>query len=212
MAAIPTNKNTLENRRVTFKRKNALPNSREKDIEIVSAVNRVLHTAGVPHHIRMGKITTNVRGTIMALATPDALADMLVVWGQVVVKAARIINQGIIDLEKNKTLKMVKKHGISFDQYPVQKSGGLEILRQEIQAENEGVVVPMAINWLARPTDIKQKKTSEEKQATSVVFSIKRKKIAQRCLEKRLWAAGMWHEVERYIHARPDTFCESCSG
>jgi hypothetical protein len=87
-----------------------------------------------------------------------------------VVKAARGIDQGIIDLEKNETWEKVKMHGISFDQYAVKKSGGLEKPRQEIQAENEGEVVPMAINWLGRATDIKGKRKSREKQATSVVF------------------------------------------
>jgi hypothetical protein len=43
-----------------------------------------------------------------------------------------------------------------------------------------------------------------------VVFSIKWKKIAQRCFETGLRAAGVWHKVERYIHTGPDTFCESC--
>ena len=70
----------------------------------------------------------------------------------------------------------------------------------------------MAINWLGRPADVKEKRKSGEKQATSVVFSIKGKKMAQKCLEKGLRAAGVWHEVERYIRAGPDTFCESCCG
>jgi 4-hydroxy-L-threonine phosphate dehydrogenase PdxA len=79
MAAIPTNKNTLENRRVTFKRNNTLPNFQKTVVQIVSAVNTVLHAARVPHHIRMGIITTNIRGTITALATPEMLAYILVV-------------------------------------------------------------------------------------------------------------------------------------
>jgi hypothetical protein len=154
MAAIPTNKDTVENRRVTFKRNNALLISQKKDSEIVSAVHRALHVARAPHHIRMGTITMNIRGTITALATLEALADMLAAWREVVVKAAKRIDQGIIDLEKNETWEKVKMHGISFDQYAVKKLGGLEKLRQEIQAKNEGVVVPMAINWLGRSSDL----------------------------------------------------------
>jgi hypothetical protein len=34
--------------------------------------------------------------------------------------------------------------------------------------------------------DIQEKKKNEEKQSSSVVFAIKGKKMAQRCLEKRL--------------------------
>ena len=107
----------MENRRVTFRRNNALPHSQKKDVEIVSAINIALHAAGAPYHIRMTDITTNVRGTITALAGPNASADMLVAWKEVVVKAARRIDQGIIDIEKNETWEKVKMHGISFDQY-----------------------------------------------------------------------------------------------
>jgi hypothetical protein len=121
MAAIPTNKNTVENRRVIFKRNNALPMSQKNDIEIVLAVNRGLYAAGAPHHIRMGTITTNVRGTITALATPEASVVILGVWREAVVKSARRINQGIIDLEKNETWEKVKMHWISFDQYAVKR-------------------------------------------------------------------------------------------
>jgi hypothetical protein len=69
---------------------------------------------------------------------------MLVVWREVMVKAARSINPGIID---NETWQRVNMDGISIDQYAVKKSGGLEELREEIQAEYEGVVVLMAIDW-----------------------------------------------------------------
>jgi hypothetical protein len=146
MVAIATNKNTLEYGRVPFKRNNTLPISQKQDVEIVSAVNRALHASRVPHHIIMRKITTHVRGTITALATPQASADMLVAWREVVVTATRSIDQGIINLEKNETWEKVKMHGISFDQYAVKKSGGLGKLRQEIQSEKEGVVVLMANN------------------------------------------------------------------
>jgi hypothetical protein len=105
----------------------------------------------------MGTITTNVRGTITALATPEASADILGTWREVEVKAARRINQGIIDLGKNKTWESVKIHGISFDQYVVNKSGGLEKLRRAIQAENRGVVILRAINWLGKPAAIQEK-------------------------------------------------------
>jgi hypothetical protein len=211
MKFIPNNKNTMENRRITFRRNNTLPHSQKKDIEIVSAINIALHAAGAPYRITITDISTKVRGMIMAVAGPNASADMLVAWKEVVVvKAARHIDQGIIDIEKNEDCEKVKMHGISFDQYAAQKSGGVEKLRQLFQAENEGVVIPMAINWLGRPADIMEKRKSGEKDAMSVVISIKAKKVAQKCLEKGLRVAGVWYEVERYIRAEPDAFCESC--
>jgi hypothetical protein len=137
---------------------------------------------------------------------------MLVAWREVVIKEASSIIKGIIDLETNETWDRVKMHGITLDKYAVKKSRGLEKLRQEIRAENKGVATLMAIKWLVRPADIQEKRKSGEKQASSVGFLIEGQKIAPKCLEKGLWAAGMWHEVKRYNHPRPDTLYESCCG
>jgi hypothetical protein len=46
-------------------------------------------------------------------------------------------------------------HRANFDQYMARRSGGLEELREQIHSENEGVVVPMAIEWIRRVADIK---------------------------------------------------------
>jgi hypothetical protein len=65
---------------------------------------------------------------------------------------------------------------------------------------------------MERVADIKEKKRNGEKQVSSVVFAIKGKKMAQRCLDKGLNTVEIWNEVARYINAGPDTFCESCCG
>jgi hypothetical protein len=70
------------------------------------------------------------------------------VFKDIVVMVARKIDQGIIDVEANETWERVKMHGIRFDQYLAKRSGGLEKLRQKIQAENEGVIIPFAIRWV----------------------------------------------------------------
>jgi hypothetical protein len=160
----------------------------------------------------MTGVSMNIRGSITALPRENASADMLIVFREIIVTAARKVDQGIIDIEKNETWERVKMHGVNFDQYMAKRSGGLEKLSEEIHAENKGVVVPMAIRWMGRVADIKEKKTNGEKQASSVVFAIKGKKMAQRCLEIGLRAAGIWHEVERYVNSGPDTFYENCCG
>jgi hypothetical protein len=58
--------------------------------------------------------------------------------------------------------------------------------------------------------DAKERIHSGEKQTSSVVFAIKGQKVAQRCLDKGLRVAGLWHMVERCVNAGPDTICESC--
>jgi hypothetical protein len=87
----------------------------------------------------------NMRGSITALARENASADMLIVLREIIVTAARIVALGIIDIEKNETWERVKMYGVNFDQYMAKRSEGLEKFREEIHAENEGVVVPMVI-------------------------------------------------------------------
>jgi hypothetical protein len=75
----------------------------------------------------------------------NASAEMVVAFKEIVVTAARKIDQGITDVEAKETWQRVKMHGISLDQHLAQRSGGLEKLRQEIQAENEAIAIPVVI-------------------------------------------------------------------
>jgi len=78
-----------------------------------------------------------------------------------------------VDIDTNEHWERVKMYGVNFDRYLGKKTGGgLEKLRQELQAENEGVVLPLAINWIGGPKDV-QKKKAEGKKAWSVVFAVK---------------------------------------
>jgi len=83
-------------------------------------------------------------------------------------------------------------------------------LRQKLQAENEGVVLPLAINWIGGPKDV-QKKKSEGKKASSVVFVVKGSKMAKKVLKGGLRAAGVQYDVEKFMNAGPDSFWGVCS-
>ena len=89
-------------------------------------------------------------------------------------------------------------------------NSGLEKLRQELQAENEGVVLPLAINWIGGLKDV-QKKKAEEKKASSVVFAVKGSKMAEKVLKGGLRVAGVKYDVEKFVNAGPDSFCGVCS-
>jgi len=83
-------------------------------------------------------------------------------------------------------------------------------MRQELQAKNEGVVLPLAINWIGGPKDV-QKKKAEGKKASSVVFAVKGSKMAEKVLKGGLRAAGVKYDVEKFVNAGPDSFCGVCS-
>ena len=94
------------------------------------------------------------------------------------IKAARKVDAGIVDIEANELWDTGEMHGIKFNRYLGKKTAvGPEKFRQELQAENEGVVLPLAINWIGGVKDV-QKKKAEGKIASSVVFVVKRSKMA----------------------------------
>jgi len=211
MKPVPPGQNSMEKRRVTFKRDNGLPVSQKKDLDISSEVNRALFEAKVPHFVRIQGVTKNTRGCLSTITTPLATAEMLIRYREIVIKAARKVDAGIVDIETNELWERVKMHGVNFDRYLGKKTGGgLEKLRQELQAENEGVVLPLAINWIGGPKDVKQKK-AEGKKASSVVFAVKGSKMAEKVLKGGLRAAGMKYDVEKFVNAGPDSFCGVCS-
>jgi len=208
---VPPGQNLIEKRRVTFKRDNGLPLSQEKDLDISSEVNRALFEAKVPHVVRIQGVTKNTRGCWSTITTPAATAEMLIRYREIVIKAARNVDAGIVDIETNELWERVKMHGINFDRYLGKKTGGgLEKLRQELPAENEGVVLPLAINWIGGPKDV-QKKKAEGKKASTVVFAVKGSKMAERVLKGGLRAAGVKYDVEKFMNAGPDSFCGVCS-
>jgi len=211
MKPVPPGQNSMEKRRVTFKRDNGLPLSQKKDLDISSEVNRALFEAKVPHFVRIQGVTKNTRGCLSTITTPAATAEMLIRYREIVIKAARKVDAGIVDIETVELWEKVKMHGVNFDRYLGKKTGGgLEKLRQELQAENEGVVLPLAISWIGGPKDV-QKKKAEGKKASSVVFAVKGSKMAERVLKGGLRAAGMKFDVEKFIKAGPDSFCGVCS-
>lgn len=86
-----------------------------------------------------------MRRSITGLARENASADMRIVEREIIVTVLRMVDPGIIDIEKNETSERVKMDRNNRDQYMAKRSGGLEKLREEIHAENRGVVIPMAI-------------------------------------------------------------------
>jgi len=156
---VPPGQNLMEKRRVTFKRDNGLPLSQKKDLDISSEVNRALFEAKVPHFVRIQGVTKNTRGYLSTITTPAATAEILIWYREIVIKAARKVDAGIVDIETNELWERVKMHGVNFDRYLGKKmGGGLKKLRQELQAENEGVVLPLAINWIGGLKDVQKKK------------------------------------------------------
>jgi len=121
------------------------------------------------------------------------------------------VDTGIVDIETNQLWERVKMHRVNFDRYLGKMTGGgLEKLRAEYQAGNEGVILPLIINWIGGPNDVQTKK-AEGKMASSVVFVVKGSRVAEKVLKGGLRAVGVKYNVEKFVNGGPDSFCAVCS-
>ena len=90
----------------------------------------------------------------------------------------------------------------------VKGTQGLQKMRKEFEAENEGVTIPTQVWWLANPRAIRERRQIGEIAASSVVFVGKGSKLVKGLVKKGIKAVGVWYRVGAYTNAGPDNRCE----
>jgi len=70
---------------------------------------------------------------------------------------------------------------------------GLQKMREEFEAEIEGIAIPTEVRWLANPRTIRAMKQNGEIAASSVVFVVTGSGLAQSLIKKGIKAAGLWY-------------------
>jgi hypothetical protein len=155
-----------------------------------SEINRALLKAGAPHWIHIQEVKRNDKGTITGMTTDMCTVDNLRKYEAVVIKAARIVDRGIISFKENEVWQRLKLHGLPLNRYVGRGTNGLEKLQQEIQAENAGVTIPMAARWLGRVPQLKERWTSRIIIASSVVFAVRGEDTALKLLGEGVTICG----------------------
>jgi hypothetical protein len=205
-----TRGNTEDDRKVIFPRDGLTPHPLGNEMAIPSEVNRALHKAGVPAHVRLAKLRRNENGVLTGLVEDKTNARQFLQYAELVLMAARKADPGVIEVASNETWARLKIHGVPLHRYMGDDPAeGLQLLREELEAENPGVQVPTA-GWLVAPRWIKERWQREEIKSSSVVLAVKDRAVADRLRTKGLKAAGVYYTVERYIAEGPDVICTRC--
>jgi hypothetical protein len=113
-------------------------------------------------------------------------------------------------VQSNETWAKLKIHGVSLGQYDLD-ARGLQTLREDIEAENPGVVIPIALRWVGSQRRIRERYGQGEIRGATVMFAVQDKRVAERLLTTGLRAAGRSYRVERYTIEGPDSICAKCS-
>jgi hypothetical protein len=207
-----TRGNTEDDRKVIFPRDGLTPHPQGNAMAIHSEVNRALHKAGVPAHVRLAKLRRNENGVLTGLVEDKTNARQFLRYADLILLAARKADPGlgVIAVESNETWARLKIHGVQLQRYMRDDPAeGLQLLREEIEAENPGVQIPTA-GWLVAPRWIKERWLREEIKSSSVVLAVKDRAVADRLRTKGLKAAGVYYAVERYVAEGPDVICARC--
>jgi len=141
----PTAGSSMAERRLILGRDESVPLSNEMDQEIASALNRALFHQKAPAHIRIMNATRNAKGAITAITHPNATAEMALQYHDIIITAARTVNRGVMDVEENESWESLKIHAVPLIRYMGKGMGGLQKMREEFEAENEGVVIPTQV-------------------------------------------------------------------
>jgi hypothetical protein len=84
-------------------------------------------------------------------------------------------------------------------------------LKEEIQAENAGVIIPGPVRWIKSVKVIGDDLDKGAIKHSSIVLNIKDKVAVQKMLKHGIRIAGTLHQVEIYVREGLDSECDLCN-
>jgi len=135
---------------------------------------------------------------------------MLLHFKKEIIEAARQADKAIINVVANETWAELKIL-VPYAQY--RHASGLADLRERIEAENEGVVVPpFSMRWMRSRKVLEQHYQDGRlpQNAATVVFKVCSKAAGEKLLTE-MWVAGVKFRAIPFIADRADTLCGRCS-
>ena len=162
-----------------------------------------------PAHIQTEAFRISAQGRLSTTARFGASAAMLLRFKKQVLEAARKADRAIINVVANETWAKLKIL-VPYDRY--RHPNGLAELREQIEAENPGVVVPpLSMKWMQAVSTIECHYQAGRlpKNAASGIFKVPGKAAAQKLLVE-MWVAGNRFHALPYIPDKADTLCGMC--
>jgi len=155
---------------------------------------------------------TNAKGAITAITHANATSELGLQYSDPIIPAARTVDKGVVDVKENESWEWLKIHTVLLIRYMGNGTEGPQMMRDEFEAENKGIVIPTQVRWLANARAIMERRQNGEMAVSLVVFVIKGSKVAQTLVEKGIKEAGVWYRVETSMNEGPDSWCELCCG
>jgi len=163
------------------------------DQEIASPINRVLFHQQAPAHIRILNAKRNAKGAITEITHPNATAEMALLSCDIIITAARTVDKGVVDVEENESWDRLKIHTVPLVRNMEKGTEGLQKMLEKVEVDNEGIVIPTQVRWLANAHTIRERRQHGEIAPSSVVFVLKGSDVAESLVKHGIKAAGVWY-------------------
>jgi len=199
-----------DERAIAFERAAGAPQINQAVATSAAALVNIALSKVAPAHVRTEAFKISSRGRLSTAARAGASAVMLLRFKKEIIEAARRADNAIINVIANETWAELKIL-VPYQRY--REANGLAELKEEIEAENAGVIIPpFSMRWM------RSKRVIEEHYQhgrlplgkASVVFKVPGKAVGQALL-KEMWVAGNKFKAEVFIPNRADTLCGICS-
>jgi hypothetical protein len=127
----------------------------------------------------------------MGITHQNATAEMAMQHRDIIIRAARTVARGAVDVEDNDTWERLKIHGVPLVRYMGKGTECLQTMEEEFEAENVGIAIPTQVRWLANQRTIRERRQNGEIAVSSVVFVVKGRRLAHILIKKVIKAAGV---------------------
>jgi len=198
-----------DERGIVFERAAGAPQINPAVAASTAAFVNIALSKVAPAHVWTKAFRISVQGRLSTTARFGTSAVMLLRFKKEVLEAACKANRAIINVVANETwaeLKILVPH----DRY--RHPNGLAELREQIEAENPGVMVPtLSMKWMRAVSTIERHYQAGRlpKNAASVIFKVPGKAAAQKLLVE-MWVAGNKFHALPYIPDKANTLCGAC--
>jgi hypothetical protein len=116
----------MADRRLLLRMDKSIPLLRKMDEEIASALNRALFQQQPPAQVRIINARWNAKGRITADMHQNATAEIALLYRDIIIMAARSVDNRIIDIEGNESQETLKIHTVLLVRYMGKGTKGLQ--------------------------------------------------------------------------------------
>jgi hypothetical protein len=143
----------------------------------------------------MMNLDPNAIGAITVITYHYAPVVMALMDCDRIINPACTVIQVVMEVGKNKSWELLKVFAVPLMKYMYKGTEGLQLMQCRIHAENNEVVIPVQVRWLANLHSIRDKRHRVESTALSAVIVVKGNKIGRAQVKDQITIAGLRYQV-----------------